>query len=97
MTFRTEERDQLHKMIEKYKCSPFTGKCYTEEISFYRDKKTGLYHLIFSEETIRKFKFSEDFLVEGSGGVRGTPHMNMIMIQPTDEDNQFLIFKKRNE
>ena len=96
MTFRTDERDQLHKMIEKYRCSPFNGRCYTEEISFARDKKTGLYHLIFSEQTVKKFKFSEDFLVEGSGtNTVGVSHMNMIMIQPTDEDSDFLIFKKK--
>ena len=97
MTFRTEERNDIHKMIEKYKCSPFTGQCYTEEISFYRDKKTGLYHLIFSQDTINKFKFKEDFLVEGTGTNTGTPHLNMIMIQPTDEDNEYLIFKKKTK
>lgn len=89
MTFRTEERDDLHKMIEKYKCSPFTGKCYTQEVSFVKDKKTGLYHMIFTQDMIDKFRIKDDFLVEG--GI----HQTMIMIQPTDEDNDFLIFKKK--
>lgn len=89
MTFRTEERDDLHRMVEKYKCSPFTGQCYTEEITFHRDRKTGLYHLIFPQSVIDKFKIKEDFVVETGF------HQSMIMIQPTDEDNDYLIFKKK--
>lgn len=78
-------------MVEKYRCSPFTGQCYTEEITFFRDRKTGLYHLIFPESVLDRFKIKEDFVINNGNNISQT----MIMIQPTDEDNDFIIFKKK--
>lgn len=89
--FRTDERDQLHRMIEKYRTSPFTGKCYTDHVSFVRDRKTGLYHIILTEKQVKEFKIMEDFSVPEGG------HQLMFMIKPTDEDRDYLIFKKSEE
>lgn len=85
--FRTDERDQIHRMIEKYRCSPFTGKCHVEQVSFVKDKKTGLYHIILSQKQVDELS---DFSVQ-----EGQPlHHLMFMIRPTDEDSDYLIFKK---
>jgi len=89
MTFRTEERDKVRKLIEQYGCSPFSGKCYIEEVTFNRDRKTGLYHMILTENQLEKFKIKEDFLApNGSTQI-------MLMIKPTEEDNSYIIFRKK--
>lgn len=89
MTFRTEERDKIHKLVEQYACSPFTGKCYIEETTFNRDKKTGLYHIILSESQLEKFRIKEDFLApNGSTQI-------LLMIKPTEVDNDYIIFRKK--
>ena len=90
MPFRTEERVHLQKLINKYKCSPFTGRCYNDVVSFHRDKKTGLYHIILTENQVKQFSIMEDFSVpEGA-------HQIMFMIKPTDEDKDYLIFRKKD-
>jgi hypothetical protein len=89
MTFRTEERDKIHKLIEKYGCSPFNGKCHVEDVTFYRDKKTGLYNIILTEEHIKKFKIKDDFVAPN-----GATQI-MLMIKPTEEDDNYIIFRKK--
>lgn len=89
MTFKTEERDKVRKLIEQYGCSPFTGKCHIDDVTFYRDKKTGLYHMIFTQDQIDKFKIKEDFLAPN-----GATQI-MLMIKPTQEDNSYIIFRKK--
>ena len=37
MTFRTDERDQIRKLVEQYGCSPFTGKCHDHDRRWRRD------------------------------------------------------------
>ncbi len=88
MRFRTDERDQLQRLIRKYQCSPFTGRCYNDTVSFFLDKKTGLYHMVLTKEQVEKFSIMEDFAVpEGH-------HQIMYMIKPTDEDKDYLVFRK---
>lgn len=89
MTFKTEERDKVRKLVEQYGCSPFSGKCHVEDTTFYRDKKTGLYHIILTEEQIQRFKIKEDFAApNGSTQI-------MLIIKPTEEDNSYIIFRKK--
>jgi len=89
MTFRTEERDKVRKLIEQYGCSPFSGKCYIEEVTFNRDRKTGLYHMILTENQLEKFKIKEDFLApNGSTQI-------MLMIKPTEKHNSYITFRKK--
>lgn len=89
MTFRTDERDKIHKLIEQYGCSPFSGKCYIEDVTFHRDKKTGLYHIILSENQVEQYSIKEDFAApNGSTQI-------MLMIKPTEEDNSYIIFRKK--
>lgn len=85
--FRTDERDQIRGLIKDYQCSPFTGRCYVDEVSFQKIGK--FYHMIFTEEQIQNFKIKEDFLEElGS-------HQFMIMIKPTPEDNNYIFFRRK--
>jgi len=89
--FRTDERDQLQKMIKKYRCSPFTGNCHMDHVSFVRDRKTGLYHIILTQKQVEEFEIMKHFSVpEGA-------HQIMFMIKPTDEDSDYLIFKKSEQ
>lgn len=91
MAFRTDERIELQKLISKYQCSPFTGRCYSDTVSFFRDKKTKLYSIVLTEEQVEKFGIMEDFAVpEGK-------HQLMYMIKPTDEDKDYLIFRKSDK
>lgn len=91
MSFRTDERIELQKLIEKYQCSPFTGRCYSDTVSFFRDKKTNLYSIVLTQEQVEKFGIMKDFAVpEGS-------HQLMYMIRPTDEDKDYLIFRKSDK
>jgi hypothetical protein len=53
ITFHTEERDLLYKLVNKYKCSPFSGECYTQEVSIQKIK--NLYHIILTEEQMNEF------------------------------------------
>ena len=94
LTFHTEERDEIKKMTNRYKCSPFTGKCYTDDVSLVRDKKTGFYHIILTENQAEKI--IEKFVSKkpGTGGPYNI-HMLMTMIQPIDEDKDFLIFRSK--
>ena len=88
--FRTDERVQLQKLINKYQCSPFTGRCYNDIVSFHRDRKTGLYHITLTENQVKQFSIIEDFAVpEGA-------HQIMFMIKPTDEDKDYIIFRKKD-
>lgn len=90
ITFRTDERDNLYRMINKYRTSPFTGKCYFDNVSFVKDKKTGLYHIILTENQVKEFGIHEDFAVpEGK-------HQLMFMIRPTDIDRDFIVFRKKD-
>lgn len=93
-TYRTDERDLLHKLAEKYKCSPFNGECYTEEVSLQKIKK--FYHIILTEEQMKEF--GEDYIVEedtaGYNGVAGK-HRFLIMIKPTSEDNNYIFFRRK--
>jgi hypothetical protein len=89
ITYHTEERDLLHKLAQKYKCSPFTGDCYTQEVSL--NKIKNLYHIILTEEQINQF--GEDFIIEEDRGV-GT-HRSLLMIKPTSEDNNYIFFRRK--
>ena len=86
MTFRTDERDQIRKLVEQYGCSPFTGKCHVDEVSFQKIGK--LYHIILTEDQIDKFAIKEDFAFENG------KHQFRIMIKPTAEDNNYLFFRR---
>jgi len=85
ITFHTEERDLLHKLVNKYKCSPFTGECYTDEVSIQKIK--NLYHIILTEEQMNEF--GEDFIFEDD------PHKSLLMIKPTSEDNNYIFFRRK--
>lgn len=87
MTFHTEERDQLRGLIEQYKCSPFTGKCHVDEVSFQKIGK--LYHIILTEEQVEKFAIKEDFAFKAGA------HQFMTMIKPTADDNNYLFFRRK--
>ena len=86
MQFHTEERDHIRRLVEEYKCSPFTGKCHVDEVSFQKIGK--LYHIILTEDQISEFKIKEDFAFESG------KHQFMIMIKPTEEDNNYLFFRR---
>ena len=94
MNIHTEERDRIKGIIEKYQCSPFDGQCYTEEVTFYRDSKTGLFHIILAPQTVDKFQLFEDEYVD-EGMSRGKPSMSMIMIKPTASDNNYIFFRRK--
>ena len=85
ITFHTEERDLLYKLVNKYKCSPFTGECYTQEVSIQKIK--NLYHIILTEEQMNEF--GDDFVFEDG------PHKSLIMIKPTLEDNNYIFFRRK--
>lgn len=88
-TYHTNERNKLKLMSEKYKCSPFTGECYTEEISFHKVGQT--YHIILSEQQMSQF--GEDFIIEDTVGT--SKHRSLIMIKPTSEDNNYIFFRRK--
>jgi hypothetical protein len=88
-TYRTDERDLIRKLSQKYKCSPFTGECYTQEVSLQKIKK--LYHIILTEEQMQEF--GEDFIIEEQQG-SGT-HRLLLMIKPTSEDNNYIFFRRK--
>lgn len=90
MTFRTDERDILRKLTEKYKCSPFTGECYIQEVSLQKIKK--FYHIILTEEQMQEF--GEDYIIEENDEYHN-PHQFLIMIKPTLEDNNYIFFKRK--
>ena len=85
ITFHTEERDLLYKLVNKYRCSPFSGECYTDEVSIQKIK--NLYHIILTEEQMNEF--GEDFILEDG------PHRSLIMIKPTLEDNNYIFFRRK--
>jgi hypothetical protein len=87
MTFRTDERDQVRKLIEQYGCSPFTGKCHVDEIPIQKVGKT--YHIILTEDQINKFEIKDDFILEVD-----KKHQYLIMIKPTAQDNNYLFFRR---
>jgi hypothetical protein len=85
ITYHTEERDLIHKLAKKYKCSPFSGECYTQEVSLQKIK--NLYHIILTEEQMNEF--GEDFIFEDD------PHKFLLMIKPTSEDNNYIFFRRK--
>jgi len=85
ITFHTEERDLINKLVNKYKCSPFSGECYTQEVSIQKIK--NLYHIILTEEQMNEF--GEDFIFEDD------PHKSLLMIKPTSEDNNYIFFRRK--
>jgi hypothetical protein len=89
VTYHTEERDLLHKLAQKYKCSPFTGDCYVQEVSLQKIK--NLYHIILTEDQMNEF--GEDFIVNEEDG-RGS-HRFLLMIKPTSEDNNYIFFRRK--
>lgn len=89
MIFRTEERDKIHKLIEQYGCSPFNGKCHVDDVTFHKDKKTGLYHIILTENQVEKYQIKQDF-----SAPNGSTQI-MLMIKPTQEDNSYIILRKK--
>ena len=95
-TYRTDERDLLHKLAEKYKCSPFNGECYIEEVSLQKIKK--FYHIILTEEQMNQF--GDDYVVEedfagGHNDGEAGKHRFLIMIKPTSEDNNYIFFRRK--
>lgn len=84
--FKVDERDQIRGLIDQYQCSPFTGQCYTDEVSFQKIGK--FYHIILTEEQVDKFKIKEDFVEEHG------PHIFLNMIKPTAEDNNYIFFRR---
>ena len=92
MTYRTDERDILNKLANKYKCSPFNGECWLDEVSLYKIKK--LYHIILTEEQMEQF--GEDFIIEeDSGEGRKDKHRFLLMIKPTFQDNNYIFFRRK--
>lgn len=89
-TYHTDERDQLAIMAEKYKCSPFSGECYTQEVSLQKIGKT--YHIILSEQQVEN-EFGEDFIIEETAGTG--KHRSLLMIKPTLEDNHYIFFRRK--
>lgn len=102
-TYHKEERDSLKRMAEKYRCSPFTGECYTDEVSIYRDSKTGLYHILLTEKQIQEFSIYEDHVYQETSGGQGirskgvNMHSFLVMIKPTEEDNNYIFFRRKLE
>ena len=89
LTYHTDERDLLYKLAQKYKCSPFTGDCYVQEVSLQKIK--NLYHIILTENQMNEF--GEDFIVNQEDG-RGS-HRSLLMIKPTSEDNHYIFFRRK--
>jgi hypothetical protein len=89
ITYHTDERDLLQKLAKKYKCSPFNGECYIQEVSLQKIKK--FYHIILTEEQMQEF--GEDYIVEEEMG-RGS-HRLLLMIKPTSEDNNYIFFRRK--
>jgi hypothetical protein len=89
ITYRTDERDLLRKLANKYKCSPFTGECYIQEVSLQKIKK--FYHIILTEEQMKEL--NEDYVVEEKDGPR--IHQFLLMIKPTSEDNNYIFFRRK--
>ena len=85
LTYHTKERDLLNKLSNKYKCSPFTGECYTDTVSLQKIKK--FYHIILTEEQMKEF--GDDFIIDGGA------HQFLLMIKPTLEDNNYIFFKRK--
>lgn len=90
LNFHTDERDMLRYLVNKYKCSPFTGECYTQEVSLQKVGKT--YHIILSEQQMSEFS-KDDFIVEEDKGIG--KHRLLLMIKPTLEDNNYIFFRKK--
>lgn len=88
ITYRTDERDLLRKLAEKYKCSPFNGECYTQEVSLQKIK--NLYHIILTEEQMQAFN---DYVIEEDKGA--LIHRLLLMIKPTSEDNNYIFFRRK--
>ena len=93
ITYHTDERDLLRKLAEKYKCSPFNGECYIDEVSIQKVGQT--YHIILTEEQMKEF--GEDYIVEeDAGGRKGHGvHQFLLMIKPTLEDNNYIFFRRK--
>ena len=89
ITFRTDERDILKKLTEKYKCSPFTGECYTDEVSIHKIK--NLYHIILTEEQMQQF--GEDYIIEEPS--KHYVLKLLLMIKPTSDDNNYIFFRRK--
>lgn len=80
-------------MAERYKCSPFTGECYTQEVSYQKIGKT--YHIILSEQQMHEF-FDDDFKIEEVlFGKKTSMHRSLIMIKPTLQDNKYIFFRRK--
>lgn len=86
LIYHTKERDLLNKLANKYKCSPFTGECYTDTVSLQKIKK--FYHIILTEEQMNQF--GEDFILHNNDA-----HQFLLMIKPTLEDNNYIFFKRK--
>lgn len=94
ITYHTDERDLLKKLTEKYKCSPFTGECYTDQVAIQKIKQ--FYHIILTEEQMKQF--NDDYIIgeEDIGGRRGKAKKNsLLMIKPTLEDNNYIFFRRK--
>lgn len=100
MEMHKEERDRIKAIIEEYQCSPFDGQCYTQEVTFYRDKRTGLFHIILSPSSVAKYQlFEDDYINEelkrNSRTGETMVTMSMIMIKPTKSDNNYIFFRRK--
>lgn len=92
VVYRTDERDILHNLAKKYKCSPFNGECYIDTVSLYKIKK--LYHIILTEDQMNEF--GQDFIVEEDTGRHGEQkHRFLLMIKPISEDNNYIFFRRK--
>lgn len=89
--YRTDERDHLHRLQKEFECSPFTGRCYTDEVSLQKIGKT--YHIILSEQQMEKFNLEEDYVLEERGSYDNI-HKMMLMIKPTAMDNNYIFFRR---
>ncbi len=89
ITYHTDERDLLRKLAEKYKCSPFNGECYTQDVSIQKVGKT--WHIILSQQQMEEF--GDDYIIEEA--YRAGTHRYLLMIKPTLEDNNYIFFRRK--
>lgn len=85
--FKTDERQTLQYLVKKYKCSPFSGECYVDEVSIQKVGKT--YHIILSEQQMNEF--GDDFIVKDDNNY----HQSLLMIKPISEDNNYIFFRRK--